>query len=120
MKILNKRAFSIIEYMFLIVIIVGAFMLLRGNIQRGIYGMWQKLGASFAFGRQYDSQKSVECEFDEQSNRWYDRNCFEQYVANLNPPCNSGDTSCEENVILGCVTANLSMCGPINNTSYSE
>lgn len=97
-----------IEYTIFVVIIIGAFLVLRDYIQRGIYGMWQGAGKSFAFGRQYDSQKSVECAFDEQSNRWYDRNCFEQAVALANPPCGSGE-SCEETAISACIGQG-SMC----------
>jgi hypothetical protein len=92
MKILNKKAFSVVEYTVLFVIVVGAFLVMRSYIQRGIYGQWGRTGQSFAFGRQYDPQKSIECGFDEQSNLWYDRNCVEAL-------CLSGSPTCMENVI---------------------
>jgi len=59
MKIFNKNAFSVIEYAILFVIIIGAFLLMRDNIQRGIYGLWGQSGKSFAYGRQYDPQKQL-------------------------------------------------------------
>ena len=77
MKILNKKAFSVIEYAVLFIIIIGAFLLMRDRIQRAIFGNWGQAGQSFAFGRQYDPQKTIECSFDEQLNLWYDRNCAE-------------------------------------------
>jgi hypothetical protein len=104
----NKKAFSIIEYTILIVIIIGAFLVLRGYVQRGIYGMWGQAGQGFGFGRQYDPQKTIECAYDEQSNRWYDRNCFEQGVGALTPPCASGDTACEAPAISSCVVGSCS------------
>jgi hypothetical protein len=103
MKSVNQKAFSIIEYVVLIVIIIGAFLVMRNLIQRGIFGMWQQAGQGFAFGRQYDPQRSVDCVFDDLSNKWYDRNCFEQAIGNANPPCSSGGSSCEENAIQGCI-----------------
>lgn len=115
MKNFNKKAFSVIEYAVLIVIIISAFLILRDYIQRGIYGMWHGAGKSIGFERQYDPQKTIECAFDEQSNRWYDRACFEQYVGNLTTPCGSGDIDCEETAINACVTAGLSECGKVVN-----
>jgi len=76
MKILNKKAFSVVEYTILLVIIIGAYLVMRGYIQRGIFGQWEQTGQSFAFGRQYDPRKTIECSYDEQMNKWYDKNCF--------------------------------------------
>ena len=118
MKLWTKKAFSIIEYIILLVIIIGAFLVLRNYIQRGIYGMWGQAGQTFAFGRQYDLPKSVQCAFDEISNQWYDRNCFEQGVGSISPPCGSGDASCEEPVILGCVHTG-SACDQVTATGPS-
>ena len=102
MNILNKKAFSVLEYTVLFVIVIGGFLVMRNYIQRGIFGTWQQAGQGFGYGRQYDSQKTIECSFDEQLNRWYDRNCFEALSAQQN--CN-GDSNCNEGVIKGsCLT----------------
>ena len=93
-KIFNKKAFSVIEYVTLLVILIGAFLVMRNYIQRGIYGAWGQSGQSFGFGRQYDAQKTVECGFDGQYNVWYDRNCFKTQSNHC-----QGDTSCDEGVI---------------------
>jgi len=76
MKNLNKKAFAAVEYVVLFVIVMLVFFYMRDYIQRGIFGMWGQSGKSFAFGRQYDSRRSIECGFDGQSNTWYDYNCF--------------------------------------------
>jgi hypothetical protein len=106
MKMLNKKAFSVVEYTVLFIIVVGAFLIMRSYIQRGIYGEWGRSGQSLAFGRQYDPQKSIECGFDEQSNLWYDHNCVESQ-------CLSGSPSCMENVIAGGSCA-ASSCAQLN------
>jgi len=105
MKVLNKKGFSVIEYAVLLVIIIGAFLIMKSYIQRGLFGTWGQAGQGFAYGRQYDSQKTVECSFDEQSNLWYDRNCF---VTMSNQQCSPGDTGCQESIITGgsCSTSN--------------
>jgi len=109
MRILNNKAFSVIEYAVLLVIVIGAFLIMRNYIQRGIFGFWGQTGQSFAFGRQYDSQKTIECSFDEQSNLWYDRNCFET----KRQTCTIGDTVCEEGIITS-GTCGASSCGKMN------
>ena len=104
MKILNKKAFSVVEYVVLFVVIIGAFLIMRNYIQRGLFGTWRQTGQSFAFGRQYDSQKTIECDFDEQTNVWYDHNCAQAQ-------CN-GVSSCIESAVAGCQT---SSCSSANN-----
>lgn len=100
--------------MVLLVIIITAFLVLRPYIQRGVYGMWGKSGQGFAFGRQYDPQKSVDCAFDEQANQWYDRNCFESLVGSATPLCNSG-SPCEEQYRHNCSGSTTnSACAQIN------
>jgi hypothetical protein len=110
MKILNKKAFTVIEYTVLFVIIIGAFLIMRNYIQGGIYGLWGQSGKSYAFGRQYDPQKSIECNFDQQSGLWYDANCFQSMV---NLVCNSGDTACIETIITG-GSCSSSYCSGLN------
>jgi hypothetical protein len=106
MKILNKKAFSIFEYTVLFIIIVGAFLIMRNYIQRGIYGQWGKSGQSVGFGRQYDPQKSIECGFDEQSGLWYDHNCVESL-------CPGGSPTCMQKIITG-GSCGASSCQQLN------
>ena len=89
----------------LFVIIIGAFLVMRNYMQRGIFGTWGQTGQSFAFGRQYDSQKTIECDFDEQTNVWYDHNCAKAQ-------CPNGDINCIEGAVAGCQT---NSCSSANN-----
>lgn len=96
-----------VEYVVLFVIIVGAFLIMRNYIQRGVFGTWGQTGQSFAFGRQYDSQKTIECGFDDQSNLWYDRNCVQSQCAN------AADPNCPESIITG-GSCKASSCAQMN------
>jgi len=106
MRILNKKAFSVLEFTVLFVIVIGAFLIMRNYIQRGMYGQWGKSGQSFAFGRQFDSQRSIECSYDEVSGLWYDHNCVESQ-------CPGGSPTCMEGIIKG-GTCSSSSCEKLN------
>ena len=108
MKVQNKKAFSVIEYAVLIVIILSAFVIMRNYIQRGFFGAWGQAGQGFAFGRQYDTAKTVECRFDDQLNVWYDHNCF----VNQRQSCAIGDNACEESIIGSHVCSSSSCSQP--------
>ena len=105
MKILNKKAFAVIEYALLFILVIGAFLVMRSYIQRGLFGSWEQTGQTFAYGRQYDPQTTVECGFDDLTNKWYDRNCFKSQG------CILGDPACESN----CPN---SSCNQLTNTMY--
>jgi hypothetical protein len=89
---------------------------MKGYIQRGMNGKLQQTGQSFAYGRQYDSQKTIECAFDDVSNQWYDSNCYE-YYKNANG-CN-GDPSCQESIITT-GTCSSNSCGKMNYQGHPE
>lgn len=106
-----------IEYVTVLIIVIGAFLVMRNYIQRGIFGMWRNAGQTFAFGRQYDSQKTVDCAFDAQSNVWYDRNCYNSYEK-INQ-CNGGAV-CDENIITGNLCSSSSCAKICKPTSCSN
>jgi len=94
MKIFKKQAFAVIEYVTILLIVMGAFLVMRSYIQRGIFSMHAKAGQGFAYGRQFDPQRTVECSYDGLTGIWYDENCFK--AAN----CSLGGLACEQ----GCLT----------------
>jgi len=116
MRILNKKAVSIIEYSVLFVIVIGAFLVMQKYIQRGFYGKWAHAGQGMAFGRQYDPQNTIDCGYDGTSNQWYDRNCYQYYVNLPGSQCN-GSIACEEGIITGVCSSGggNSACEQLNN-----
>ena len=111
MKIINKKAISVIEYTVLFIIIIGAFLMMKNYIQRGLYGNWARSGQTFAFGRQYDPQKTIDCAYDPISSNWYDYNCYQYYT--VSHGCN-GDPACDEAVIAS-GQCSPSYCAALNN-----
>ena len=111
MIILNKKGVAIIEYTLLFIIIIGAFLVMRNYIQRGVYNNWARTGQSLAFGRQHDAQKTIDCSFDEQLNKWYDHNCYNYYIEKNK--C-KGDIACEKEVI-NSNECRVSSCEQLNN-----
>jgi len=115
MKNLNKNAYAVVEYVVLFIIIVSAFLVMRHFMQNGINGNWGKTGQSIAYGRQYDSQRTIECSYDMQSNLWYDRYCYDSMTQQK---CSGGDTACQESIITG--TCQMSSCNEANNKQTAE
>ncbi len=54
----HKQGKSVVEYMGLILVVAGAFLVLQFYISRAFHGRWKKTGESYAFGRQWDRTKT--------------------------------------------------------------
>ncbi len=112
----GKNGRAVIEYALLIIIILAALFWMKGPIVRAFYGRWKATGDSFAFGRQYDPKRTVECAYDTASRLWYDERCFD----NGRRACDAltdevAVALCEANVIRQC----SNNCGDANsNPSY--
>ena len=68
---------SLIEYIVLIVLVLGAFLVFQKYITRGFAGRWKVVGESLGQGRIYDPKLTTECVFDPPSGPWYDKACVE-------------------------------------------
>ncbi len=111
----NKNGRAVIEYAVLIVIILAALFWMKGPIVRAFYGHWKTAGDSFAFGRQYDPKRTVECahySLPDNTWVWADERCFDAG----RPACaDAADTAaCEAAVIQGC----SGNCGEANDGAY--
>lgn len=103
---MNRRGFSIIEYIFLIIIILSMILVFRNYILRAFNGKYKAVGDSYGFGRQYDPSRTVACGYDDRINPWYDEQCFD----NERQKCAVGNDICEENVLKNKCNKNYSMC----------
>ena len=108
----NKNGRAVIEYVLLIIIILAALFWMKGPIVRAFYGRWKTAGDSFAFGRQYDPKRTVECAHDTATGTWYDERCFD----NGRRACATAvdEAVCEAGVIQGC----SGNCGEANSGPY--
>lgn len=101
---MNKRkikGFSIIEYTIFITIILTALYVSKDFISRAIMGHWRQAGDSFAFGRQYDPSRTLDCSYEAELNKWYDQSCFDQRRLR----CTAASGSCELTVMNECSTS---------------
>ena len=75
---LKKRAQSSIEYMIVIIFVIGAILVFQKYIARAISGRWKTVGDSFGSGRQFDPRRTTECGYDSKYTlQWYDALCYE-------------------------------------------
>ena len=74
-----EKGQSVLEYVTLIIFILGSLWLMQNYISRGISGRWQSVGDSVGQGRLYDPALTTECAFDTYAGtgRWYNVTCFE-------------------------------------------
>lgn len=74
----EHRGQSLLEYMLLLILIMGMFLVIQKYIVRGFSGQWKNVGDSWAHGKQYDPEKTTECAFDGRYlDIWYDVKNYE-------------------------------------------
>ncbi len=74
------RAFAMLEYVMLLLILAIALVSFRGYIQRALQGQYRKTGESFGFLRQYNPRNSLDCVFDPGVGVWYSSACFNNKI----------------------------------------
>ena len=93
------------EYVALLAFVIVAIILIQNYVVRSFSGRWRDIGDSFGQGRQYDPNRTRECEFDYQfTNRWYTKQCFEDKggdCLSIGVTCGV-ETTCGENWKLKC------------------
>ncbi len=73
----GKKAASTLEYIMLLTMIMTAIYVSQKFIVRGFAGRWKQSADSFGFGKQYDPKKTIECQWSDVANRWYEKLCFD-------------------------------------------
>ena len=84
----KKNAAATLEYVVLILIVLGVAILSRDYVSRAIFGKWKTSMDSLSSGRQYDPAKTMECLYDPPTGIWYDVKCAEAII------CAPTDTAC--------------------------
>lgn len=76
--LLRRHGQSILEYIFVVTVILLVMVAFSKYMARGIYGRWKGVGDSIGFGRYYDPKKTVECTFTfPYFNGWVNATCYE-------------------------------------------
>ncbi len=99
----KKTAASIVEYMALVIIVIGGMIVISPYVIRAFGGSWKKSGDAFGMGRRYNGN-TVECDYsqlDANNGIWYDATCYQGKVQS----CTPGNYACEDDVKTECQTA---------------
>jgi hypothetical protein len=76
----GSRAFAMLEYVMLLLILAIALVSFRGYLQRAFQGQYRKVGESFGFLRQYNPRNSLDCVFEPATGVWYSSACFNNKI----------------------------------------
>lgn len=105
---INQKGFSIIEYVIMLIIILLAILAIRGYVLKSTAGRYKAVGDSYGLGRQYATDRTISCAFDDRINAWYDEACFDNERYN----CPAGDEECELKMIKEKCLALSRVCEP--------
>jgi hypothetical protein len=115
----NRRAYSVLEYLVIFVVVIAALLVLGSYIHSAMQGQFRTAGATMADLRQHETS-SQDCAYDDQLGIWYSvacvdngwgTNCRYAGVDNVNMraecrsnPCNGQCpfSCCQENVKRSC------------------
>ncbi|MFA5059278.1 MAG: hypothetical protein WC676_01445 [Candidatus Omnitrophota bacterium] len=87
----QKKAASTLEYVALIILMIGAILLMQKYILRGLAGRWKSASEVFSEGRQYDPQKTTECLWAQGEHEgWYSLQCYNACYDPIHTSCVSG------------------------------
>jgi hypothetical protein len=104
-----RRAFAVLEYVMMIIILATGLYMFRSYIQRGFQGQYRRTGESFGFTRQYNPGASRDCVMETLANATgpvtYEKGCFNNKILALGcarkAPGNSYD-NCITGAQTGC------------------
>jgi hypothetical protein len=96
---------SMLEYVVLIMLLLGAFLIFQKYITQALSGRWKSIGESMSQGRLYSVDHTTECAYDQvHLNQWYNFTCFKEskcakpcysIAVQVDPvPCQTCITSC--------------------------
>ncbi len=98
----SRKAFAMVEYMVLFIVIISTMVLFRGYILRAFNGQSSRAGEGFAFGRQFSPQNSVACVYDDKMNLWYAQACYNHNYAVAGCKSSADPIACSRGVMTAC------------------
>ncbi|MEI8011525.1 MAG: hypothetical protein WCI27_03445 [Candidatus Omnitrophota bacterium] len=79
-NIRKERAFSLLEYLVLLLVVITTLVAFSGYMQHALHGQYRKTGETIGYLRQYSRTATVECAYDYDLNAWYAQSCFDNIV----------------------------------------
>ncbi len=75
-----RRAFAVLEYVMLAIIVMFGLLAFSTYIRRGFQGQYRKVGTSISFGRQFAAHGTLDCAYDPAQKIWYAQACYDNEV----------------------------------------
>lgn len=98
----SRRAFAVLEYVMLMIIILASLFSFRVFMQRALNGQYRKVGDSMAFSRQYAINRTIDCAYDDKMGIWYAQACFSNKVLQNHCATNASYGACINTVMNSC------------------
>ncbi len=100
----NRKGQSTLEFLAMMFLLLGAFLIFQKYIVRAMDGSWKKAGSAWAFGRLYDADETIECVYDQDwTYCWYDYRCFKANGGYCRTDGYPDPTTCQDIIAL-CAT----------------
>lgn len=104
----KKQAQAVLEYVVLLLFVIGAILVFQKYVARSISGRWKAVGDTFGSGRQFDPNRTAQCAYDTTyTHKWYNVVCYDDNCdACFSQPVDDGGC---KSCIIGCTPAG-SLC----------
>ncbi len=100
-----KKAFGLLEYVVLMVIVLTVMVYFRGYLQRALQGQYRKVGETIGFLRQYSPRATIDCAYDDMLHLWYSQACFDNELLKAGCKRSTQFNTCADNVRTACQAA---------------
>ena len=81
--IVNRSAFTYAEYLTVLVVVIGTFLLTGKYVRNALQGQYHKAGETFSQLRVHDPNLSRDCVWDDRLQVWYSDKCFDHYLYSI-------------------------------------
>ncbi|MEI6437115.1 MAG: hypothetical protein WCO69_00020 [Candidatus Omnitrophota bacterium] len=112
----KAKGFAVMEYILLLLVIIGGLTVFRGYFQRAYYGQMATTSETFAYGRQYSPDDTIACAFDDKASVngvWYSEACYDHLFAQRN--CKSSGSGCGNQLMLDCTAGCFNSQANVSN-----
>ena len=88
----SQSGVSMLEYMGLLLVILGLFLLSSQFARNAIQGYFRSSGEQLSYLRQHDPRRTRDCIWDDRLQVWYSEKCLQHYVHSAPPSADSALT----------------------------
>lgn len=101
----TRKAFSLLEYVVLLLVVLTVLISFRGFLQRSLQGQYRKVGETIGFLRQYSPRATIDCAYDDMLHIWYSQACFDNELLAAGCTRSTSFNTCAGSVKAACQAA---------------